>query len=79
VDLRWQVHRDVLMMLGAILLQSCAIVWWASSINARVENLELSRQASAPQAERLARVEVTLEVVKEGIAEIKRLVRREAP
>ena len=51
--------------------------WWASNLTERVNSLERTREATAPQADRLTRVEVRLESVQSGIDEIKPLIRRE--
>jgi hypothetical protein len=61
----------------AIAAQTGGIVYWAGNINSRVTALEENRMMTAPQSDRLTRVEVKLENVKEGIEEIKKLIRRE--
>jgi hypothetical protein len=79
-DGRWHVDRRVpIATLGALLIQTAAVVWWASSLSERVNNLERQAVLTAPQADRLTRVEVKLETALEGITEIKRLVRKESP
>ena len=76
----WTVDKRVpLALIVTIVLQTGGLVWWASSLSERVNVLEKRAEQTAPQAERLTRVEVKLESVQEGIAEIKRLIRREAP
>lgn len=76
----WTVDRRVpLAMILAIVLQTAGLVWWASSLSERVNVLEKRADASAPQGDRLTRVEVKLEGVQSGIDEIKRLIRRETP
>jgi hypothetical protein len=79
-DKHWTVDRRVpLALIVTIVLQTGGLVWWASSLSERVNVLEKRAEQTAPQAERLTRVEVRLESVQEGITEIKRLIRREAP
>jgi hypothetical protein len=76
---RWQLDRRVpIALIVTIIVQTAGLVWWASSLTERVNTLERRADASAPQAERITRLEVNIEVVKDGIAEIKRIVRREA-
>jgi hypothetical protein len=75
----WTVDKRVpLALILAISVQTCGIVWWASGLTSRVEQLERQAIASAPQADRLTRVEVKLESVRDGINEIKRLMQRPA-
>jgi hypothetical protein len=71
------VWRVPLALIMTIIIQSAGLVWWASSVSERVNSLERTREATAPQADRLTRVEVKLEGVQSGIDEIKRLIRRE--
>jgi hypothetical protein len=76
----WSVDKRVpLALIVTIIAQTGGLVWWASSLSERVNVLEKRAEQTAPQAERLTRVEVRLESVQEGITEIKRLIRREAP
>lgn len=79
-DKHWTVDRRVpLALIVTIIVQTGGLVWWASSLSERVNTLERRAEASAPQADRLTRVEVKIEAVQEGIGEIKRLIRRENP
>lgn len=79
-DKHWTVDRRVpLALIVTIAIQTAGLVWWASSLSERVNTLERRAEASAPQADRLTRVEVKIESVQEGISEIKRLIRRESP
>ena len=55
---RWHIDKNVpLALIIAIIIQSGAGIWWAATVNNRVERLESDIKASAPQAERLTRVE----------------------
>lgn len=65
--------------LAMLLFQTAAVIWWASSLQERVNTLERERMVTAPQADRLTRVEVKIETIQEGITEIKRLIRKEVP
>jgi hypothetical protein len=76
-DGRWHLDRRVpLSLIGAMLLQTAGFGWWASSVTERVNTLERQAVQTAPQDARLTRVEVKLEVVQEGIGEIKRLIQQ---
>ena len=72
----WTIDKRVpLALILTISIQTCGIVWWASGLTTRVEQLERQAQATAPQADRLTRVEVRLDNVVDGISEIKALLR----
>lgn len=76
-DSRWHLDKRLpVAMICAILVQTATVIWWASGINERVGVLEKRIDASAPQADRITRLEVNIEVVKEGIGEIKQLIRK---
>jgi hypothetical protein len=76
----WHLDRKIpIAIILTILLQTAGIAWWASSLSERVNTLERRADAAAPQGDRITRLEVNFEMVKEGIIEIKRLIRREAP
>lgn len=72
----WTIDKRVpLALILTISIQTCGIVWWASGLTTRVEQLERQAQAMAPQDTRLTRVEVRLDNVVDGISEIKALLR----
>jgi len=78
LDDQWHLDKRVpIALILALALQSGTFVWWASSLSERVNTLERDRMATAPQGDRLTRVEVKIEAVQEGITEIKRLIRKE--
>lgn len=78
IDTAWHLDKKVpIAMILAIILQTGGMVWWAASAQERLNALERKAEASAPQAERLARVETKLEAVQDGIAEIKSILRKE--
>lgn len=74
----WSIDRKVpLALVFMLLFQTGGAFWWASSLNSRVSILEDRMTASAPQADRLTRVEVKLESALDGIAEVKAILRKE--
>lgn len=74
-DARWHLDKRVPIALIVLILgQTGGAVWWARGMDARVENLEHTTALTAPQADRLTRVEVKIEGIQEGISEIKRLI-----
>lgn len=75
-DQGWHLDRKVpVAIILTIMLQTGGIVWWAASAEARLNTLERTVQSTAPQGDRLTRVETRLEVVQEGITEIKTILR----
>lgn len=77
-DTRWHVDRKIpLALIFTIFIQTGGVVWWGASISARIETLEKRADSAAPQGDRLTRVEVRLDAVQDGIAEIKSILRRE--
>lgn len=79
-DERWHLDRRVpIALMVTIAIQTGAMIWWASSLSERVNHLERQANATAPQGDRLTRVEVKIETALEGITEIKRLIRKETP
>lgn len=73
----WHLDRRVPIALILMLIaQTFTIAWWASSTDSRITVLEKRMDATAPQADRLTRVEVKIESVQQGIAEIKRMIMR---
>lgn len=79
-DGSWHLDKKVpVAIIGAILLQTGGIVWWAGSASERLTALERKAEITAPYAERLARVETNLESVRDGVLEIKSILRKEPP
>lgn len=74
-DKRWHLDKRIpVAFLVAILIQTGTAFWWAATISERINNLEKRAEMVAPQGDRLTRVEVNLETLKEGVNEIKRLL-----
>lgn len=74
-DSKWHFDKRIpIALIFALGVQTATIVWWAATVSARIERLEEKAASAAPQSDRLTRVEVQLEVVKDGVTEIKRLL-----
>lgn len=79
-DNDWHLDKRVpIALIGALALQTGTFIWWASSLTERVAVLERGALASAPQADRLTRVEVKIENIQSGVDEIKALIRQKPP
>lgn len=76
-DKHWHLDKKVpLALILTMALQTTAVVWWASSLTERVSVLEKRVETTAPQAERLTRVEVKIEAVQSDVSEIKSDIKR---
>lgn len=76
-DTKWHLDRKVpISLIFAICLQSAMVFWWAASANERLNSLEQKMLLIAPQADRLTRVEVNIEAIKDSLTEIKAGLRR---
>jgi hypothetical protein len=72
----WHLDKRVpLALMVTIGLQTGGVIWWTSSLNERVSSLERNAVATAPQGDRLTRVEVKIENIQSGVNEIKALLR----
>jgi hypothetical protein len=65
-----------LVLIFAILVQTGAALWWAAGVNARVEQLERQVISSAPNVERIVRLETKMDAIFSQLAEIKLMVQR---
>jgi hypothetical protein len=57
-------------------VQTGAALWWAAGVNARVEQLERQVISSAPNVERIVRLETKMDAIFSQLAEIKLIVQR---
>jgi hypothetical protein len=76
----WHLDKRVpVALIFTIAIQTGAIIWWAAGINARVEHLERQFMVTAPYGERIIRLEENVISIREGISDIKGLLRRPDP
>lgn len=76
VDNRWHVDRRVpIALIFAMCIQTAGIVWWGATTSEKVSVLKERLDAIAPQADRLTRVEVNIESIKDSLMEIKQALR----
>ena len=69
---KWQLDKHIpLAFIATIMFQTAIIVWWASGIDNRVENLEEEIVAQDDISDRLARVETVINYMR---GDLKRLV-----
>jgi hypothetical protein len=76
----WHLDKRVnVAMIGSFLVQTAAIAWWAAGVSQRIIELEKRADISAPQAERIIRLEEKVGVIHDDVNEVKRLVQAQAP
>lgn len=79
-DRVWHIDKRVpLALLFAIGMQTCAALWWAAGITARVDVLERAQIDAPRQTERLIRVETKVDSMQDDVKEIKRLLNPVTP
>lgn len=73
----WHLDKRVpIALIFTIAAQTMAIVWWAATASARLDQLERQVNLSAPQAERVIRLEAKMDSLVESIGELKALFKR---
>lgn len=78
-DGAWHLDKKVpLALIFAILVQTAMGFWWASGINERVVVLERGAVSTAPQADRLTRVEVKVDGVQRTLDKIEAVLQRQS-
>lgn len=74
----WQIDRKIpVALIIAIVTQTGAGIWWVATANQRLSGLEERMTRTAPNGDRLTRVEVKVESALDGISEIKAILRKE--
>lgn len=73
----WHLDRRVpVALIVTLVIQTGAVVWWASNIDKRVEQLEDQVATRALVNERLARMEAQIGGIRENTARIESWLRR---
>jgi len=69
----WHLDRRVpIAMIVAIFMQTAGIVWWASNMDARLEQVEKEQTRRQTQESRLVALEVRLQAISENIVAMRR-------
>lgn len=75
-DESWHVDRKIpVAVLLAFVVQTSGIVWWGATASERLSAVERRVEFAAPQADRLTRLEVNVEAIKDSLNEIKATIR----
>lgn len=76
-DNSWHLDRKVpISLIFAIIVQTAGFFWWGATTSEKVSVLKERLDAIAPQADRLTRVEVNIESIKDSLVDIKQSLRR---
>jgi Tfp pilus assembly protein PilO len=76
-DTGWHLDKRVpIALVVTILIQTGGAVWWLSSINSRVSNLEEKVGAVSSQPERLVRLETQMDAMRDSMLRIERKLDR---
>lgn len=71
----WKVDKHIpVALIVAVLVQFGGSVYWAAQMDARLSHLEAIQRSTPNPSERIVRVEVGMESIKERLAEIKTLL-----
>ena len=69
----WHVDKRVpLALIFAIFVQSVAAVWWAATATSRIDYLEMRTEDSSDRVQRLIRLEVDIQTLKQTVNKIDR-------
>jgi hypothetical protein len=75
-DATWHFDKRVpVAIIFSIFCQTAGVVWWGATASERLSALERKVEMTAPQADRLTRVEVNIESIKDSLTEIKNNIR----
>jgi hypothetical protein len=76
----WHLDKKVpIALIGTLLAQTIAIVWWAANLSTRVDALERQYLANVPRMESVIRLETKVDGLTSGLQELKAILRgREA-
>lgn len=77
-DDNWHLDKKVpVAIIAAMLIQTGGIVWWAAQTSERLTSVERRIESTAPQADRLTRVEVKVDNLIDGVSDIKSILRKD--
>lgn len=77
-DSAWHLDKKVpIALILAIIVQTAGMVWWGATTSERLNAVERRVEMTAPQGDRLTRVEVKVDNALDGISEIKSILRKD--
>lgn len=73
----WHVDRKIpLALILTLAMQTLAAIWWAAGVNARLANVEISVAASREVGERITRLEVQQQEIREDLRDLIQVLRQ---
>lgn len=74
-DRYWHLDKKIpLALMLTIGFQTGIFIWWAAQLSERVNTLERAAVTTAPQADRITRIEVRIEGIGQIVQRIERLI-----
>ena len=71
-DATWHFDKRVpIAIIFSIACQTAGVIWWGATAAERLSALERKVEMTAPQGDRLTRLEVNIEAIKDSLTEIK--------
>lgn len=75
-DEPWHLDKKVpIAFIVTIAIQTAGFFYWIGTTTSRIDVLERAMLASAPQSERIVRIETKVEALKDSLTEIKTILR----
>lgn len=80
IDKQWHIKKEIpLSTVGMFFVQLVSVVWLVATLNNRVDQVEKRVDVYAPQSEKIIKLGADMENLKDGIAEIKGILRNTVP
>jgi len=79
-DSHWKLKKEIsLPMMAAFFIHTGTVIWFIATLNAEVQRVKEQTTAFLPQTEKIIKLEANMENIKDGLAEIKGLLRSPVP
>jgi hypothetical protein len=73
----WHLDKRIpIALILALVGHAGATIWWGADITARLSQVERMQQASAPQVERIIRLETRMEGIADRLVEIRNILQQ---
>ena len=75
-DREWHLDKKVpLALIVTLLVQSGTFIWWAAKADNRLDVLERTSAISAPQIERIVKIETKMDSIVDNLNDVKVMLR----
>ena len=79
-DREWHLDKKVpLALIVTLMVQSGTFIWWAAKADNRLDVLERSSAISAPQIERIVKLETKMDTIVDSLNDMKVILRIRTP